>query len=127
MQTDFPFSKVCTSFLQSEGEYEGAIAIYNPLDGWMVSETFEVQVLETIGPIEISDGSAITEKNETRPFTIKFGHAGGLACVVFDAGDESELTFFGNPKTCSKRFPSAVNVTDFNIETKIIHHDHLYE
>ena len=48
-------------FLQEEGEYEGIISAYNPINGWMSSDVFKLAVSEPIGPISISDGTVITD------------------------------------------------------------------
>ena len=51
-------------FLQfkDEGSYYGTVSVYNPIDGWLRSDTFTLVVSEEIGPITITDSQFITDK-----------------------------------------------------------------
>ena len=86
-----------------EGEYEGIISAYNPINGWMSSKSFKLAVSEPIGPISISDGTLITDMNTQRNFTIKLESAGKKTCIVFDANDDSDIVLFGYVPSCHLR------------------------
>jgi hypothetical protein len=48
--------------LQTEGDYETVLSVFNPLDGWLSSKKTMVEILYEIGPITIDDGSTVTDK-----------------------------------------------------------------
>ena len=129
--------------MQTEGEYEATLSAFNPIDGWFSSPSAKVEVLEPIGPIGINDGSQYTDKvchfmlknrmllimfylqNENRMFTITLEFVGKKACIVFNAGDESDDILYGNPETCEIRYPEA-EVKLLDLENKAITLEHLY-
>ena len=130
--------------MQTEGEYEATLSAFNPIDGWFSSPSAKVEVLEPIGPIAINDGSQYTDKvyhlmlkksirlllifylqNENRMFTITLEFVGKKACIVFNAGDESDDILYGNPETCEIRYPEA-EVRPLDLENKTIILEHLY-
>ena len=59
-------------------------------------------------------------------FTITLEFVGKKACIVFNAGDESDDVLYGNPETCTIRYPKA-EVNPLDLENKTIQLEHLYE
>ena len=91
----------------TEGTYWVQMGAWNPLDDWMwLDKSFRVEVLSRIGPIFIDDFNTISDKNETKPFNIRFGKMGIKTCVTVDFGDGSKTKFFGNAASCKARYQS---------------------
>ena len=65
-------------------------------------------------------------QNENRVFKITLEYLGKKACIVFNAGDESDDIVYGNPETCAIRYPEA-EVKPLDLENKTIVLEHLYE
>ena len=59
-------------------------------------------------------------------FTITLEFVGKKACIVFNAGDGSDDVLYGNPETCTIRYPEA-EVNPLDLENKTIQLEHLYE
>ena len=89
----------------TEGSYQVQIGAWNPIDDWMwLDKSFTVEVLERIGPIFIDDFNQINDKNETKPFHIRFAKMGIKTCVTVDWGDGSKLQFYGSARSCKMRY-----------------------
>ena len=106
--------------MQSEGTYKLEFSIWNPVDGWAHSEMTTVQVLEKVGPIDISDFNIISDKNESKPFKFTLTYVGATTCFVVDYGDFTGHEFWGNYETCKQRFNDVKPemVQTFNLVTK---------
>lgn len=105
------------------------MSAYNPLDGWIHSKPFTIEVAEEIGPILIDDGGIILDKDYDKKFTLTLESAGLKTCIAFDAGDESDIYLFGHIKSCLIRFPGVEpkSIGDFDTKAKKLTLRHIYK
>jgi len=47
--------------LQTEDVYNVVVSVWNPIDGWVSSKPTQVEVLSSIGPIQINDYQIIND------------------------------------------------------------------
>jgi hypothetical protein len=106
------------------------LGAWNPLDDWMwLDKAFKVEVLERIGPVFIDDFNQINDRNETKPFFIRFGRMGTKTCITVDYGDGSKLQYFGNTLSCKMRYDfvtaNMVGFVDPHIKSFHVNHTYL--
>nr|XP_027236381.1 uncharacterized protein LOC113827703 [Penaeus vannamei] len=104
-----------------DGEYQVMVSGYNPVQGWIHSDPFNITILTEIQGFELTDDGNVLEPNVTKIVTASFLVLPPLSCLMVDLGDNSSQVTFGYESMCKARYPDAIYRTVYSNPLDIEH------